>query len=236
VTTESFVAREDAGDGIAVLTMDDGKANAFDLDAFAALDAAFDACADAAAVVLAGRPGFFSGGLNLKTMAALDAQGMLELLVRFGRTMHRIWLEPRPVVAAVTGHAVAGGTILSMCADHAVAADGEFRWGLTETTIGFAMPEWIITIARGNVRSDRLDDLVLPGAVVGPAEAVAVGYADALAAPEAVLDAALERARALAGLPGATYAATKRRLRGAPSHAAVAGIVEDLSGMLGLGG
>ena len=206
-------------DGIATLTMDDGKVNAFDLEFFSQLDAALDECADDAAVVLAGRPGMFSAGLNTKTMGTLDADGLTDLLVQFGCTFLRVWLEPRPIVAAVGGHAIAGGTILAMVCDHAVAAEGEFGWGLTETTIGFPLPQWIIAVARGNVASHRLDDLLLPGRMVRPEEAVAVGFADELRPPEQVVDAATEHARALAQLPLRTYAETKRRLRGAAVEA-----------------
>lgn len=215
-------------DGVAVLTMDDGRVNAFDLDLFAELGQAFDASASDAAIVIAGREGMFSAGLNTKVMAGLDVHGMTELLAAFGRTMLRIWLEPRPVVAAATGHAVAGGTILAMSADHAVAADGDYRWGLTETTIGFVMPSWVLAIARGNVAADRLDDLILPGAMVDPAEAVAVGFADALAPPDQVVPSAITRARELADLPRGTYAATKRRLRGPAAEAVLADLAGDL--------
>ena len=204
----------DLSDGIARLTMDDGKVNAFDHDFFDELGAAFDECTDDAAIVLAGRDGMFSAGLNMKVLAGLDDEGLTELLVSFGATMLRLWLEPRPVVAAVTGHAIAGGTILAMTCDHAVAAAGDFRWGLTETTIGFPLPAWIIAIARGNVRSDRLDDLLLPGRMVLPDEAVEVGFADAVADPGEVVDLATLRAGELTALPRATYAETKRRLRG----------------------
>lgn len=227
------ITREHA-DGLTVLTMDDGRVNAFDVDFFHALDDALNGCADDAAVVLAGRPGMFSAGLNVKVMAGLDAGGMEDLLTTFGRTMLRVWLEPRPVVAAVTGHAVAGGTILAMCCDHAVGAEGEYRWGLTETTIGFVMPHWILAIARGNVATQHLDDLVLPGAAVDPAQAVAVGYADTLAAPDAVVDTAVARARELAALPRATYAATKRQLRGEAAEAALKGMTGDLRAALAL--
>lgn len=218
------ITRTPGDGGIATLTMDDGKVNAFDLDFFSRLDGALDECADDAAVVLTGRPGMFSAGLNTKTMATLDTDGLTDLLVQFGRTFLRLWLEPRPMVAAVSGHAIAGGTILAMTCDHAVAADGEFGWGLTETTIGFPLPQWIIAVARGNVASHRLDDLLLPGRMVQPAEAVAVGFADELRAPEEVVDAALEHARELAKLPLRTYADTKRRLRGV----AVEAVLDDL--------
>jgi enoyl-CoA hydratase len=219
------------GDDLVVLTIDDGKVNAFDLPFFRELSERLDEHPDRA-VVIAGREGMFSAGLNTKVMAGLDVDGLVELLVEFGRTMHRVWLEPRPVVVAATGHAIAGGTILAMCADHAVAAEGSYGWGLTETTIGFPMPSWILAIARGNVRADRLDDLILPGATVTPAAAVAVGFADVAVPAEAVVDTALARARELAKLPRATYAETKRRLRAAASEASLAHIEADIRGLL----
>ena len=222
-----------AGDGgIATLVMDDGKVNAFDLTFFTELDAAFDECADDAAIVLAGRAGMFSAGLNMKVMAALDEDGMVELLTRFGQTMLRIWLEPRPVVGAVTGHAIAGGTILAMACDHAVAAAGDYRWGLTETTIGFPLPSWIIALARGNVSPHRLDDLLLPGRMIGPEEAVEVGFADAVTTTD-VIEQATARAVELAALPQRTYAETKRRLRGETARAALDGVEQDIRGLLG---
>jgi len=227
------IQRLTAEDGVTTLLMDDGKVNAFDLDFFTRLDVALDECADDAAVVLAGRPEMFSAGLNMKVMATLDVDGLTELLVRFGQTMMRVWLEPRPVVAAVTGHAIAGGTILAMTCDHAVAADGDYRWGLTETTIGFPLPSWIIAIARGNVAAHRLDDLLLPGRMVGPAEAVEVGFADEVRAADEVLAAATAHARALALLPRPTYAETKRRLRGEAAERGLAGVAQDIRGLLG---
>lgn len=216
-------------DGLAVVTMDDGKANAMDLEFFHELDTAFDEVADSRAVVLRGRDGMFSAGLNTKIMAQLDTDAMTELLIAFGRTMLRIWGEPRPVVAAATGHALAGGTILAMSCDHAVAAAGDFRWGLTETTIGFPMPDWILRIARGNVRVDRLDDLVLPGRMVDAAEAVEVGFADEVLPAMEVVDAAHVRAGGLAELPREAYAFTKWQLRGAAIEAARVNLESDVA-------
>lgn len=207
------ITRTVADDGVATLLMDDGKVNAFDVEFFANLGAALDECAQDAAVVLVGRPGMFSAGLNTKLMAGMDLDGLTELLVHFGQTMLRVWTEPRPVVAAVTGHAIAGGTILAMACDHAVAADGDYRWGLTETTIGFPLPQWIIAVARGNVGANHLDRLLLPGRTVTPADALDVGFADETTDPDDVVGRATTHARALAMLPRATYAETKRRLR-----------------------
>lgn len=218
---------------VSTLTMDDGKVNAMDRRFFAELDAALDDTDPAAAVVLAGRDGMLSAGLNTKELAALDERGLVDLLVAFGRTMLRVWLEPRPVTVAATGHAVAGGTILSMAADHAVAAAGDFRWGLSETTIGFPMPEWVIAIARGNVRADRLDDLLLPGTLVGPDAAAEAGFVDVVVPPTAVVDTARARAEALAALPREAYAETKRRLRGPARDLALARIDDEVRRLVG---
>ena len=226
------IERHPGADGVTTLVLDDGKVNAFDLEFFAELDAAFDQCANDAAIVLTGRPGMFSAGLNVKKMATLDLDGLTDLLVTFGKSFLRIWLEPRPVVAAVSGHAIAGGTILAMVCDHAVAADGEFGWGLTETTIGFPLPRWVIAVARGNVRADRLDDLLLPGRTVRPAEAVEVGFADETADPEQVLETALIHARGLADLPRQTYGEIKRRLRADAVAAVMADLEADTRGAL----
>ena len=226
------ITTTDGGQGVATLTLDDGKVNAFDRAFFDELAVAFDGCADAAAVVVAGRPGMFSAGLNTRVLARLDDAGMADLLVAFGRTMLRVWLEPRPVVAAATGHAVAGGTLLAMTCDHAVAAAGDFRWGLVETTIGFPLPAWAIALARGNVPADRLDDLLLPGGTVDVAGAVRAGFADVAVAPDDVVPRAHERARELARLSRPVYAETKRRLRRDLAEPALATIEADVAALL----
>ena len=218
---------------LAFLHMDDGKANAFDSDFFAELNAALDESADADAVVLAGREGMFSGGLNLKALGSLQPEDLLQMMLDFGNAMHRVWLEPRPVVSAVTGHAVAGGTILAMASDHAVAADGPFRWGLNEVAIGLAFPTWILAIARANVRNDRIEGLLLSGALISPPEALEAGFADEIVPVEQVLAAAEAKASALAALPRTAYAATKQRLRGDASRAALAAMEPELRAMMG---
>lgn len=226
------IAREVDAGGIATLVLDDGRVNAFDAAFFAALDAAFDACAEDAAVVVAGRHGVFSAGLDRRVIDGGDDDAIAALLVAFGRSMLRVWTEPRPVVAAATGHAVAGGTILAMACDHAVAAAGDHRWGLVETTIGFPIPRFVLEIAARSVRADRLDDLVLPGALVGPDAAVEAGFADVAVPVEQVVALAQDRARELAALPRPAYAATKARLRGDAAERAGAGLVDDVRALL----
>lgn len=220
------------GDGIAVVTMDDGAHNALDPERFDQLTAALDDLPDTAtAVVLTGRPGILSAGLDLAFMQTAGADGVHDLLVRFGTTLMRWWTEPRPTVCAAGGHAIAAGTMLAMACDHAVAAEGEFWWGLTETQIDFAMPRFGLALATHNVRNDLVDDLVLPGERVRPARAVEVGYADVLAPPGQVMDVAMARARELAALPARAYGSTKQRLRGDAAGTVLDGLVDDIDSM-----
>lgn len=218
-------------DGIATIRVDDGKVNAIDVAVLAALDTALDECAGDRAIVLCGREGVFSAGLDRALLDA-PAERIGELAVALTRTVMRLWTEPRPVVAAATGHAVAGGTVLAMACDHAVAADGDFRWGLNETAIGLPLPQWVIDLARSTVRADRLEGLVLSGRLIDSREAVEVGFAGELAPPGDVVAVAHRRAAELAAPPAAVYAETKRRLRRSTADAALAALDGDAFWML----
>ena len=222
----------DPATGVVTLTLDDGKKNVLGIEAFEAITAAFDDNHDAPAIVLAGRDGIFSAGLDVKFMAAADRNDMHRLLTSFGRTMMRVWTDPKPTVAAATGHAIAAGTMLAMACDHAVAADGDFWWGLTETQINFQLPQFAIALARHNLRNDRLEDLLLPGSRVSATDAVEAGFADELAAPADVLARAQAKAAELAGLPPAAYAGTKQRLRGMSAEATLTGLDDDVAALL----
>jgi enoyl-CoA hydratase len=221
---------EVADDGLLTVTMDDGAKNALTPDAFDALIAVLDQHHDARAVVLTGREGILTAGLDVKWMAANGREGVEGLLVRFGECLLRWWTEPRPTVCAASGHAIAAGTMLAMACDHAVAAEGGW-WGLTETQIDFELPEFGIALARANVRTDRLEDLLLPCARIGAEAAVEAGFADELVAPDAVLARATERARELAALPPRAYAGTKHRLRGAAADQVRAGLAADIAAL-----
>jgi len=202
---------------VATITLDDGKANAMNPDLFAAMNTALDQVeGDAAvtAVVIAGRPGVYSGGLDLKLLPSLTPEQILDLTLQFGRTMLRIWGLPKVVIGAATGHALGGGTVLALACDHTVAAEGAFNWGLNEVAIGMPVPHWIVALARGSVAPRHLDTYVLPGRVIDPEEAVFIGYADAVADPDDVVAAAQAQALFRSALATSAYAATKRALRG----------------------
>lgn len=226
------IRRETSEQGVLTLTMDDGNKNALTPEAFEGLIAALDEETDAKAIVLAGREGILTAGLDLKWLSAHGIEGLHVILPAFGRCAMRWWTDPRPTVCAATGHAIAGGTIMAMACDHAVAAAGHW-WGLTETTIDFQLPEFALALARHNVRADRLEDLLLPGERVDAADAVEAGFADEVVTPDQVLARAQERATVLAELPARSYAGNKRRLRGADAQAVLAGLEADIAALAG---
>lgn len=228
-TASVSVARR-VDDGILTITLDDGNKNTLLPASFHAISAALEEESEATAVVLSGRPGIFTAGLDLTWMAASGRDGVRDLLVAFGTCVLRLWTDPRPTVCAATGHAIAAGTILAMATDHAVAAD-DGAWGLLETRIDLEVPDFGLALARANVRTDRLEDLVLPGERIDATAAVEAGFADRAVPPDEVLAAAHQRARELAHLPARAYAGTKHRLRGATAASVLAGLHEDIDAL-----
>jgi len=119
-----------------------------------------------------------------------------------------------PVVAAITGHAIAGGMVLALCADYRVASV-KGRYGLTEVQVGVPYPQAAIAVVRSELAPQVARRLALTGRLTDAEDCVASGLFDELLAPERVLDRALEVAADLAALPADTYVRTKLGLRGA---------------------
>ncbi len=214
-------------DGVLDVALDDGGPNVLRPEVCTALDELLRTHPDAP-VLLRGRDGMFSAGLDLRWMVASPPEDIGELLRACGRLLVTLWTHPRPVVVAATGHAVAAGTMLALCADHAVAAEGG-AWGLNETTNGMEIPRFGITLAAARLHPTDLDRLLIAGTRLDAARAVEVGMADVLAPPDAVVPAAEERLAELAALPAGAYAGNKRRIRGADAEAILAGLDADVT-------
>jgi enoyl-CoA hydratase len=223
---------------VAIVSLDDGKANALLVPEFEGLEKALDEVAQSSAlsVVLTGRPGFFSAGLNVKVLGTLTLDEKKAVVSAMGSAVLKLFLFPRPVVAAVSGHGLGGGAMLALAADVRVFADGPFRFGLNEVPIGLFVPSYAIELARAAVSASRLTDLVIHGRVVSPMEALGMHLAESVHAPEALRAAALMRARDLTRLSGHGYALTKRLVREPAAGAARAKLPAELdllAGMLG---
>lgn len=164
-------------------------------------------------LLLAGAEGAFSAGLNLREVAALDRPAMTRFLRLLDELTETLYAYPGPTVACVDGHAIAGGCVLALCCDWRVAADRpELRIGLNEVALGLEFPPLIMNLVRDRVPRRHLERVVLEAGLHDPRTARDLGLVDEVAAdPLPVAEAALAR---LAGVPRATYTATKQTLRG----------------------
>jgi enoyl-CoA hydratase len=227
--------RYERKDGVGLVTLDDGKANAMQGEFIEALGRLLDSAekdAEVGALVLTGRPGFFSAGLDLKVLPTLPGGALREVLIGFFRTMLRVHAFPKPVVAAVNGHALAGGCVLALACDQRLGAEGSYRVGLSEVAVGIALPSVVIELASPALNPVRRREAMLFGRVYDPAGAREVGFLHELCPPEALLERALSAAAALAALPGAAFVETKRRLTAATLQRGYEAIEKDIDGMV----
>ena len=209
------LVRYDLNDGIATITMDDGKVNVLSLAMLRELHAAVDqAERDGAVVILAGRDGYLSAGFDLRVFAA-GGEPVFEMLQLGATLTERLLGFPRPVVIACGGHAVAAGGFLLLSADLRIGVDGPFRIGLNEVKIGLTMPWFVIELARQRLHPAAFDRSVVNAVMCSPADALAAGFLDRVVPPGDLQSAALETAAELAALDPAAHAATKLRARGA---------------------
>jgi enoyl-CoA hydratase len=217
-------------DGVLDIRLDDGGPNVLRPDVLDDLRTALLAHPEAP-VLLRGREGMFSAGLDLRWMVAHTPAEIGELLRACGLALMALWTHPRPVVTAATGHAIAAGTMLAMSTDHVVAAEGG-AWGLNETTNGMEIPRFGIDLAAARLAPRDLDALLIPGQRIDAARATEVGMADVLAAPAEVLARAEARLAELAALPAAAYAGNKLRLRGRSAERVLAELDEDVASLI----
>lgn len=211
-------------DDVAVLRLEGGKANAMTpdlLDTLARMVDGFERSAVLAAV-LTGYDRFFSGGLALTHIIDFDVGQMRSFIEQFSRTMLRVFACEKPIVAAVNGHAIAGGCVLAlMCDWRIIADDPTLRIGLNETQLGIGLPSIVIEALRAAVPPASLVPITLEGTLFAPGDALAVGLVHERAPAGDLLARATAKAKAFAALPPAAVAHVKRALR-APSLEAVA--------------
>jgi enoyl-CoA hydratase len=201
---------------LATITLDDGKVNAMSLPFFEALNAALDRAEEEkpGAVVITGRPGVFSAGLDVKLLPTLPPAELRTTILAFGRVMLRAFTFPLPTVAAVSGHAIAGGAMLAFACDLRWMAEGAFRLHLNESAIGLVLPTWAITLARSAIPTRWHTEALLHARAYTPDEALAKGMIDGVARPpESLLAAARAAAEPLAALDQRAYAGSKVRHR-----------------------
>lgn len=200
-------------DGIATLTLNNGKVNAISPDVIAAFNAALDqAVTDRAIVIITGQPGILSGGYDLKVMTAGPKEAVS--LVTAGSTLaRRLLSHPFPVIVACPGHAVAKGAFILLSADYRIGVDGPFSIGLNEVQIGMTMHHAGIELARDRLRRSAFHRSVINGEMFDPKNAVDAGFLDKVVAAEELQGAALAAARQLKKINMTAHKNTKLKVR-----------------------
>jgi enoyl-CoA hydratase len=200
---------------VALVRIDRPPANAMNRELLADGRAVLDElrAAEPAAVVLIGRPGFFSAGVDLKEAPTLDREGQRALVEGINETFLGWYSFPHPVVAAVNGHAIAGGLILALCADHRVG-NGEGKVGLTELKAGIGYPAAAMAIVRAELSPPVARELALLSELVDQQRGVELGLLDELVEPAQLEERALAVGEQLAALPRSAYPRVKDQLRG----------------------
>ncbi len=212
---------------VALLRMENGKANAISAALLERLDGLIKELGDARAVVITGQGTAFCAGLDLPALVDLDRTTMRGFIRRFEDVILRIFELPIPVIAAVNGHAVAGGCVLALQADLRIGADRDARIGLNETRIGIGLPGPVLETLRWQIPGSSLTPLALEGRLVSPREALQLGLLHELVPEGELLDRALQRAADLAALPPAGLRMVKESLRKPVASAARANAAKE---------
>lgn len=199
---------------VALITLDDGKANAISLDLLAAANAALDeAEAKAKVIVLTGRPDRFSAGFDLKFLASADPDNRAKLVNGGGRFALRLFTSDKPVVIACTGHAIAMGAFILLGGDTRIGARGAYKIGANETVNGMTLPPFGVELPRARLNPMYLTEALAQARLYTPDESVPVGWLDRVVEPDEVLQAAMAEAERLLPIANAAYDHNKRLAR-----------------------
>jgi enoyl-CoA hydratase len=200
-------------DGVATLTLSNGKVNAISNEVIAAFNAALDqAEKDRAVVIITSGPGILSGGYDLKIMTS-SPEAAMDLVAAGSTLARRMLSHPFPIVVACTGHAVAKGAFLLLSADYRIGVEGPFSIGLNEVQIGMTMHNAGIELARDRLNTSAFGRSVINGEMFDPKGALQAGFLDKVVAPEELLDAARTVALQLKKINMKAHKQTKLKVR-----------------------
>lgn len=202
-------------DGVAVITLQHGKANALDIDLCEALAAKFTELreSDAKAAVLTGQGRIFSAGVNLIKLADGGADYIRAFLPALHRLYDAVFYHPKPVVAAINGHAIAGGCVLAACADRRIMANDGGRIGVTELLVGVPFPALAFEIMRHVTPPYFFSETILSGATFPAEVSVHRGLVNAAVDPATLMERSMAAAQELAALSPPAFAQTKMQIR-----------------------
>jgi enoyl-CoA hydratase len=201
-------------DGVRVLAFARPPLNAIDLELVAEFGTALTAAAEdeaCKAIVVTGEGAAFSAGIDTKVVPAYGLAERRQMIRSINRMLRVLYGAPKPTVAAVNGHALGGALVVALACDARIAAEADYRLGLTEAAAGIPFPAVPMVVVRAELDPSTARVLTLGSATFGARDPVAAAIFDEVHAPGALSRAALARARALAELRG--YAKVKRQLK-----------------------
>jgi enoyl-CoA hydratase len=208
VTSTTAVTTQLVGSAY-VVRLDDGAVNALTTAVIEDLGAALAAAPQDAALVLTGRPGCLTAGLDRATMLGADPSAVSRSLRQVTELYDAVLAHPAPTVVACTGHALAAGALFLLVADHRIGARVSCKIGFNESRIGLPLGPLAVAAARLRLDSRVFMRATVEGTVHSAEDALAVGYLDALTEADTVVDAAIAAGEELAGLRRKSYLQTR---------------------------
>ena len=196
-------------DGIATISMDDGKVNALSNDMLDGLNAAFDKAEAAGEVVIfTGRTGMFCAGFDLSIMMQ-GPEKVLALMTKGGAFSQRILTFPTPAICAVSGHAMAMAALILLSSDYCIGIEGKIKTGMNEVAIGMTMPQAAVEIAKARLAPPYYRRAINNAEIFNPQTAMAAGFLHNFVAPEDLAASAQDKAEQMRKLDMVAFAATK---------------------------
>ncbi|MBI5015264.1 MAG: crotonase/enoyl-CoA hydratase family protein [Deltaproteobacteria bacterium] len=220
--------RYDLEGNVATITIDDGKANVMSVSMLGAIDAALSrAETDKAVVVIQGRPGMFSGGFDLAVFQR-DKEELFAMLKAGAELTERMLKFPYPVLAICTGHAIAMGAFLLLCADVRIGTMPDAKIQVNEVQIGLTLPHFAVEVCRQRLSPAHLNLAAITATPYNQHQAVLAGFLDELVPPELVAEVLRSRTAHLCKLHMESFSASKMRLRGPSLHLLRTAIAQDI--------
>src|SRR5262249_48114337 len=201
-------------DDVAILRLADGKANAMSIEFCETVTARFAELADARAIVITASGRIFSAGVDLLRLLDGGEAYIRKFLPALSTMLARVFAHSKPVVAAINGHAMAGGCVLACAADRRLMAREGGRIGVTELLVGVPFPPAAMEIMRCALAPQYFEEAIFSGATYTPPQALERGLVHEIAEPDTLLDRAVAVAKTLAALSPRAFAQTKRQTRG----------------------
>ena len=208
----SHIEREGA---VSVLRIEHGKVQAMDLELISAFSETLDELRSLrpGAVILTGTGSAFSAGVDLPRLLEGGPDYVKKFIPALCDSVQKLFTFPRPVIAAVNGHAIAGGCIFVFACDYRIMAEGSARLGVPELLVGVPFPPIVLEVLRFALPGEHIQELVYLGQTYAPEKALGFGLLDELVKAESMLERAKEVAHRLASLPMSAFEACKRQLR-----------------------